>query len=168
MHAVHADGTRLPVSLQQPTLKLEQQEEPFYAAWICFHREYPPTTRMQSTEEFESESKSKNIDYLSDSKFPDYLLEHEEPLDISDFKILQSLGEGSFSFVRLCTYIFDPSQVFASNIDTICNQICNSEPNLKVDKTYYHHKQIANGNCNPQRNSKAAKLPSPRHEIVFR
>jgi hypothetical protein len=51
---------------------------------------------------------------------------------IEDFDIIDSLGEGAFSFIKLCTYRHDPDKVHSFHLDSFCNQVCCQEQNFIV------------------------------------
>ena len=113
VQAIHSDGTRLPVLLQQPTMKLDSQYRSYFAAWVCFHREYPPLDAE------EVDSSLKGLDTIASKlainrdhyKFPEKLLQFEEPLTSDDFEIISDLGHGAFGTVHVCTYYLDPDKV---------------------------------------------------------
>ena len=153
VQAIHSDGTRLPVLLQQPTMKLDPQYRSYFAAWICFHREYPPL----NAEEVDSSVQS--LDTITSKlainrdhyKFPEKLLQFEEPLTTDDFEIISDLGHGAFGTVHVGTYSLDPDKVKLAKKGTFYNQAHSSHQSLEMDKVRQH---VANGNCNITKNKR--------------
>jgi hypothetical protein len=109
------------VSIQGRLWSPKPGVDPVYALWIVFQKRNQ-CTELNSFEKLvtcvehlnmydtKSQPLPKSPPYTS--TFPTYLAEKKDVLlDIEEFEIIESLGEGSYSFVKLCVYRKDPLKV---------------------------------------------------------
>lgn len=145
LDGIHKDMGVLQLSIQGRKIKLEEQN--YYAIWVLYqktgnessvegqmnnlslgHRTtsllglsdinitgLPPAKKRVSFVASQKEAKPQ-----SPPKFPSILLQDSITLKQEDFEIIDSLGEGSFSFIKLCVYKDDPNKVIMKphKIDT--------------------------------------------------
>jgi hypothetical protein len=78
--------------------------------------------------------------------FPPSLSEDKDHV-IEDFDIIDSLGEGAFSFIKLCTYRNDPNKVSASELDTFCHQVCGKESDFVMVSSTTERTASSTGSC---------------------
>jgi hypothetical protein len=128
--AIHRDGSKIPIAIQCCKWNSGKNSDSLHAVWIVFQRDTIGTglrgksclSPVLRPLEFKldappMESSKSPIEILA----PHQSHKHSPPrrfvfpenvkYDIEDFNVIESIGEGTYSFVKLCKFSKDPGGV---------------------------------------------------------